>query len=95
MHLKLNKGDCDRYVSEMIALCHARNLEIVIVIPPLRSDYMRELPPGFRLQPPKGARIINYMDSNFFGDQDFIDSDHLNEAGAKKLTRLLHEAIDA
>ena len=94
MHLKLNKGDCDRYVSEMIALCRARNLEIVIVIPPLRSDYMRELPPGFTLQPPKGARIINYMDSSFFVDEDFMDSDHLNEAGAKKLTRLLHEELD-
>ena len=95
MHLKLNEGNCDRYVSEMIELCRDRKLELVIVIPPLRSDYMRELPPGFKLQPPNGARIINYMDSGLFADGDFKDSDHLNEEGARKLTRLLHEELDA
>ena len=93
MHLKFNKGDCDRYVSEMIDYCRNRKLELIIVVPPLRSDYIRELPPGFRVNPPEGARIINYMDSGLFVDEDFIDCDHLTEAGAKKLTRLLHEEI--
>ena len=93
MHLKLNKGDCDRYVSEMIDYCRDRKLELIIVVPPLRSDYVRELPLGFRLEPPQGARIINYMDSGLFVDDDFIDCDHLTEDGAKKLTRLLHEEV--
>lgn len=93
MHLKLNKGDCDRYVSEMIDYCRNRKLELIIVVPPLRSDYVRELPLGFRLEPPTGARIINYMDSGLFVDDDFIDCDHLTEDGAKKLTRLLHEEV--
>ena len=93
MHLKLNNGDCDKYVSEMMDYCRNRNLELVFVVPPLRSDYIRELPSGFKLQPPTGARVIDYMASGLFPDEDFIDCDHLTEAGAQKLTRLLHEEI--
>ena len=93
MHFKLNNGDCDRYVREMIDYCHDQKLELIIVVPPLRSDYVRELPLGFKVQPPRGAQIINYMDSVLFEDRDFKDYDHLTEAGAKKLTRLLHEEL--
>ena len=93
MHLKLNSGDCNRYVREMIDYCRIQNIELIIVVPPLRYDYIRELPSVFKLQPPQGARIINYMDSGLFADSDFIDCDHLTEDGAKKLTRLLHEEI--
>lgn len=93
MHVKLCKGECDKYVVELAELCRARNVECILLIPPLRKDYLSALPAGFCLNPPQGLKVIDFMKSDQFGDDDFLDTDHLNEHGAQKLTRLLHDMI--
>ena len=40
-----------------------------------------------------GVPYFNYLRDDRFTDEDFIDSDHLNERGAKKLSHLLNEDV--
>lgn len=33
--------------------------------------------------------VFDFFDSEVFQDADFLDSDHLNDEGAKKFTRMI------
>lgn len=67
--------------------------ELIIVLPPYRSDYLTLLPETKILYSKLlslnliEAKFINYNDCNLFDDSDFGDSYHLNEKGAIKLTK--------
>ena len=93
-HLALNKGDCDRYVNEMASLCREKDIELILVVPPLRSDYLRSLPEGFRVTVPTGLKSLDLMYDKRFNDDDFTDWDHLSAKGAAKLTSILHGEIN-
>lgn len=41
--------------------------------------------------PSKKIDYIDFNDCNLFDDYDFVDTDHLNETGAKKISRILAE----
>lgn len=87
-----------RDLDSILALCRKRGIEVVALAVPVTPAYTRNLAPG--LQPHTDSvvrsRNIPYhdfsRDSRFHTD-DFFDSDHLNDAGALKFTRILRDSI--
>lgn len=39
------------------------------------------------------VHLLDLFDSELFVDEDFLDSDHLNDSGAEKLTKILMKEI--
>jgi hypothetical protein len=86
-----------RYVGEMAKLASRRGDRFVVVIPPLREDYRKLLPPGDVMfdglyalaKENPWIEVIDLLDDARFCNADFNDMDHLNLHGAKKLARIV------
>ena len=96
-HLRENKREPDQmqWLKELINLVHSDNRRLIIVIPPFRSDYKKIISKQSNLFEKiynlKGVEVLNFYDSKIFSDDDFGDSDHLNEQGAIKLTNEIYK----
>lgn len=102
MHLKhCRRGNRQtEYVEKMLLLAKKRADRFIVVLPPLRADYRSKLteesstlfPELFKLVRKESAiELLDYHGSPEFSDDDFIDHDHLNAQGAKKLARIINE----
>lgn len=103
-HMNLNRGaDSEtKWVEKAFELCNARNVEFVLVIPPVRKDYREALGAdedhlfsaarGVVVRNPE-IRLLSYHSAEAFGAEDFSDADHLNRRGALKLTRMIHSDL--
>ncbi len=98
-HLRENLRMPDQmcWLSHLDNLAKQNNHRLIIVLPPCRRDYRAQLPTGdvlfskiYRLDIEKW-RIFNYYDDAAFVGSDFGDTDHLNENGAKKLTKMIYD----
>ena len=100
-HLRENNREPDQiiYLEKLSKLISEDGRELLIVIPPFRSDYKALLPSeeivfkkifGAKLL---STKIVSYYSSSIFSDDDMGDTDHLNELGAKKITRLIAEIL--
>ena len=84
------------WLKSLFNLASSDGRQLVVVIPPFRSDYKNLLPPeNFLFEKLNklevdGLKILNYYNSDKFDDTDFGDADHLNENGAIKLTKEIH-----
>ena len=86
-----------QYLGEMAKLASQRGDRFVVVIPPLREDYRKLLPPGDVVFGELQAltkenpciEVASLLDDARFHDDDFNDMDHLNLQGAKKLARIV------
>lgn len=96
-HLKLSHGDECRHLKVMRDVLAKRQKELVLIVPPARRDYVQlfrqghpepVLPPSFM-----GCRVLNFMEDSSFCDEDFVDCDHLNQTGARKLSRAVGDAL--
>lgn len=100
-HMKSNKRRNENqtwFVEMAIKLAREKNQNLYVVIPPARSDYISHLPPFEEMFDEltaleKDIKILSFLRDSCFLDSDFIDTDHLNEEGAKKLTMLIREKI--
>ncbi|MDD3669278.1 MAG: hypothetical protein PHX68_03275 [Alphaproteobacteria bacterium] len=100
-HLRENKRRPDQthWLEEVLADCRRRGIRARIVIPPARSDYnalisepdSRLFAGLLRLKKRMAFDLHNFRTSPDFTAADFLDSDHLNGAGAVRLTRMLAE----
>ncbi len=99
-HLRENKRKPDQmyWLKRLVKLILSDNRKIFVVITPFRSDYKKLLPNQLilfeELYKIEGIEIINLFDSEVFSDEDFGDTDHFNEHGAKKCTQLLYNIIE-
>ena len=87
------------YVRKMLDLAKVRSDRFIVVLPPLRADYREKLkespralfPELFRLASEEPMlELLDYHDCLEFSDEDFIDYDHLNARGAKKLAQMIN-----
>ena len=101
-HLKNNLRDNHQtdYVIKMKDLANCNNARFLVVIPPATSTYKNCLPSFDKLfkellnaSNQKDIEILNLYDSPLFLDSDFVDCDHLNLKGAKKLTKIVNEYL--
>lgn len=80
-------------------LCE-HQVEPIIVIAPFSEEYNRLILPEMkadltaRLKTlPKSARILDLNEMSCFDSGDFLDPDHMSEAGAEKVSRILVETF--
>ena len=83
-----------KYLEDMIKLASKNNHEIIIIIPPVRNDYLTQIPPNTfdrlkQLAQLNNLQVFDLFCSNEFIFDDFIDCDHLNLQGATKLSKIL------
>ncbi len=98
-HLRENKRRPDQtyLLEEVLADCRRRGIRVRIVIPPARSDYNDLIAEPdsclfaglLRLKKRMPFDLRNLRTSPDFTADDFLDTDHLNPAGAVRLTRIL------
>ena len=90
-------------LKKTIALCKKNNINILFITTPTHQSYSENLN---KIQLEKttktiselvknnsNCRYLNLLKSDKFTNEDFYDSDHLNEIGAKKLSLLLNNLI--
>jgi hypothetical protein len=88
---------------ELIGLCRAREIEVVLVTPPAHECYRRELDAA-ALERTRGAtdsirrefrlRHLDFFIDARFDDDDYLDGDHLNAYGAEKFSRILASELE-
>lgn len=100
-HLRENQREPDQmlWINKLIELANSKNVRVILIIPPIRSDFKRELPEKeklfskfFKLES-DDTKLFDLYDSNCFNDSDFGDTDHLNENGAIKISKLINEFL--
>lgn len=102
-HLKNNMrgNNQDAYIESLAKQTEARNQNLFIVTSPYRQDYLSFLPPYETVfsqllriaKEHPSVHILNYQNDKDFSDDDFYDSDHLNQQGAEKLTNKITQDI--
>jgi len=81
-------------------LCHEHKIRVVIVIMPFAEEYIKYIDMNYKkilleqlAALPYEVEFVDLNDANCFDVCDFIDSDHLSDIGAKKVTTILGEYI--
>lgn len=93
-----NKNLLEAFVKK----CNAWNIEVWIVVLPFTKAYMGQLDPLVRgrfievLDEIDGMfHSVDFNETDLFTDEDFIDSDHLGESGAYKVSVLMEEILES
>ncbi len=101
-HLRENIREPDQ-LQWLVKLAHfvgMDNRKLVLVIPPCREDYMENLPMKSVLYEKihkldlKNVKLVDFYGDTLFNDNDFGDTDHLNETGAIKLTKKMAQILE-
>ena len=86
---------------ELAALCKSNNINLMFVVTPATESYRKYLEPEFKKVFYDTLNIINseihlldLFDNDIFVTEDFIDTDHLSDSGADKMTMLINEALE-
>jgi len=106
-HLRENRRQIkqNHHLFEMAETCLKKGIQFLIVIPPMRSDYLEELGKYhfsdeelfyevMHWAEKHHVPVLNELHSTGYDWNDFYDSDHLNDSGAKKLTRKIANFIN-
>ena len=91
------------YVRDMVTRCQKRGIKVLFVSTPTLPEYYTHLNPkqvqkmedfGRSMEQYENVRYINLLKSSLFDTNDFFNSDHLCDKGAKKLTTLINNTIN-
>ena len=89
-------------LEHIVALTQARNVELVLVVPPVYPTYAKGMKPEYwqqtqerllELSKREGVRYFNFLEAPGLEPTDFLDADHLNVNGAVKFTRMLRTEL--
>lgn len=93
-----------RYVEDIISKCAERDIEVIIVSSPLYKSYLENQDSNFLNKYndfcryfvesyPNNVVQYNFSNDSRFTEDDFYDSNHLNEVGSIKLTMILDSVM--
>lgn len=96
---------CMCQIQEMIKMCAKKNIKVILLTTPTYMTY-RENIDSLQMdimikkcekleQEYNNVIYMNLFDDSRFVDEDFFDTDHLDEFGAQKLTMILKQTIDS
>lgn len=101
-HLNLINKNTE-HVKDIVKKCAARNVDVLLITTPTLKSYRENLDNyylqkknnfcNFFVKSFNNVSFIDFSDDNRFSDEDFFDASHLNEIGAKKLTKLVNAKI--
>lgn len=107
-HNRLKKHQASRdengkIVQQMVEYLHGKGIKPMFVIFPFTGLYNKYIDAAYKEDIfslldglPLQVEFLDMNDfSDMFGDEDFLDTDHLNLAGAVKATRLLGSVMEA
>lgn len=98
--MNIDRKDALKSLERMSQLCHKHGSKLVLVTLPVFRTYSKHMNmEKFRqdiagIASIPGVSYINLLNSPLFSLSDFRDNDHLNRAGARKLTAVLKEKCD-
>lgn len=105
-HIKhyLRNNSQNYYLEKLIKFCNNRNIEVYVVITPVREDYKAEtikacgkenlfIDAKKICEKYNNTHLLIYFFSEIFMQEDFRDGDHLNIKGAEKLSNMLKNDI--
>lgn len=93
-----------KHVQNMIDLAKAHGVQVFIVTTPVFSTYSKfidqeryhKMVSALQdISQKKNVKYINYFNDAQFVQPDFMDDDHLNQNGARKLTHLIDREIQS
>lgn len=93
-------------IDSIIRFCKQKKIKVIIVSMPqthLYSSYLNQKKlnmifktcRNFQTNNLKNVYYLNLFNEKRFSDEDFYDSDHLNEVGAKKCSKIVDEFINS
>lgn len=98
-----NAGENTVYLEELMKLLQRKKISLLVVIPPVTDYYQKASNPKYHdffyqtLAPmiqQYGFSVLDYYESDLFSYEDYVDYDHLNEKGARKLSKLVSGHCD-
>lgn len=88
------------YLNELANFCNKRNINLLIVVCPGTKQYRMFLSDKFKeifydtlKSIDMELHLLDLFDNDVFCDEDFIDTDHLSDFGAAKLTKLINAVL--
>lgn len=85
---------------DFMTFCDTEKINLLLVVTPSTPDYLNCLLPDYKtifydiLNEVDGViHLLDLADDTTFLDEDFNDTDHLNEKGAKKLTQIILDTL--
>lgn len=94
-----------RTLEKIISLCKKKKLKILFLTTPTHSSYYKNINTKQLekttqtltqlTQKNANCTYFNLLKSNWFTNEDFYDADHLNEIGAKKLSKYINQKINS
>ncbi len=77
-----------------------RGTRIHVMVMPFSSYYNERIDPRYKEnifstmdKMEQEIHFVDFNEHNLFADEDFLNSDHLNETGARKLTSIVNEVL--
>jgi len=94
----------EEYIIDICQKCKDRNIDIILLTTPTHKSYYRlldsiqltEIIEFCKTMECKfdNVKYVNLLKDNRFTVDDFYDSDHVNEYGAKKLTLIINDTLN-
>ena len=85
-------------MKDYVHLLTLHHIMPIVAITPFTAAYNNLIHPEFKTailemlsKIPEDVHFIDFNESEYFDDKDFIDTDHLNAGGAGKFSYLLNE----
>ena len=102
-HYKINQREKIpmEYFKKLLDETASNEQKIYIILPPALDAYKNPLPTSDIIfeelyktcEDYSHVKILNLYDNTEFTATDFVDGDHVNEAGAIKMTQKIHDFI--
>ena len=99
-HREIYEENCE-ILQDMLKKVYGAGIPIYIVIPPFTPYYRENLDSRYQTellealdQMPVPVEYYDLNETELFKEEDFFDSDHLNDLGARKLTMLIKQMIE-
>lgn len=104
-HAEMNPEDFDlsyKYLAQTISLLEQRNIKVVLLSLPVYETYSNNFDPQKyiemqeaikKFQEDKNIEYSNYLFDKNFTYADFANDDHLNTAGAEKMSKMINQEI--
>jgi hypothetical protein len=93
-----------RSLEQILDACRARNIRVILFIPPAFDAYASKIDPGqlsttihtceYFQQTYPNVSYFNFLHDTSYKENDYFDADHLNEIGAKKLSLKIDSIIN-
>lgn len=89
-------------LNDYVHFLHLHDIMPILVIPPLTPVYKQYVKREIRDnmiqmvdRVPEDVHYVDFNDGSIFGPEDFVDTDHLSEKGARKMSAILVEMFGA